>query len=41
MSQLLMGISFGLIYLKTRNLWVSVICHYLGNWLRAIIILFL
>lgn len=39
--QLLNGIVFGLIYLKTRNLWVTVICHYLGNWLGAIITLFL
>lgn len=31
------GYLFGLIYLKTRNLWISVICHYLNNFIGAII----
>ncbi len=39
--QLINGIAFGLIYLKTRNIWVPIICHYLNNWLGAIITLFL
>jgi len=39
--QLINGIIFGLIFLKTRNIWISVICHYLNNWLGAIITLFL
>ena len=39
--QLINGIIFGLIFLKTRNIWISVNCHYLNNWLGAIITLFL
>lgn len=39
--QLINGIIFGLIFLKTRNIWISVICHYLNNWFGAIITLFL
>jgi len=39
--QFLNGIIFGLIFLKTRNIWICVICHYLNNWLGAIITLFL
>ncbi|MHA1192743.1 MAG: lysostaphin resistance A-like protein [Promethearchaeota archaeon] len=39
--QLLNGIIFGVIFLKTRNIWMSIICHYLNNWLGAIITLFL
>lgn len=31
------GYLFGLIYLKTRNLWISVICHYLNNYIGVII----
>ena len=40
-TQLLNGIILGLIFLKTRNIWMSVICHYLNNWLGAIITLLL
>ncbi|MFX0042973.1 MAG: lysostaphin resistance A-like protein [Candidatus Hodarchaeota archaeon] len=39
--QLINGFAFGLIYLKTRNIWMPIICHYLNNWLGAIITLFL
>lgn len=39
--QLFNGIIFGLIYMKTRNIWISVICHYLNNWFGSIIIQFL
>lgn len=39
--QLINGIIFGLIFMKTRNIWISTICHYLNNWLGAIITLFL
>ena len=39
--QLINGIIFGMIFLKTRNIWISVICHYLSNWFGAIITLFL
>lgn len=39
--QLINGIIFGLIFLKTRNIWIPVICHYLNNWLGAIMTLFL
>jgi len=39
--QLINGFIFGLIFMKTRNLWISVICHYLNNWFGAIITLFL
>ena len=39
--QLINGIIFGLIFMKTRNIWISVICHYLNNWFGAIITLFL
>ena len=39
--QLINGLIFGLIFMKTRNLWISVICHYLNNWLGATITLFL
>lgn len=39
--QLLNGIIFGLIFIKTKNLWISVICHYLANWFGAILTLFL
>lgn len=39
--QLINGAIYGLIFMKTRNLWISVICHYLNNWLGAIITLFL
>lgn len=37
----LYGIIYGLIYMKTRNLWASVICHYLTNWAVATILLFI
>lgn len=37
--QLINGIYFGLIYLKTRNIWISVICHYLNNYFGSIIFL--
>lgn len=39
--QLINGFIFGLIFMKTRNIWISVLCHYLNNWLGAIITLFL
>lgn len=39
--QLINGIAFGLIYLKTRNIWVPIVCHYLNNWFGAIITHFL
>ena len=39
--QFVHGLIFGLIFLKTRNIWASVICHYLNNWMGALIILFL
>jgi len=35
------GTIYGLIYMKTRNLWASVICHYLTNWAVATILLFI
>lgn len=39
--QFVHGLIFGLIFLKTRNIWASVICHYLNNWMGALIVLFL
>ncbi|MFX1497047.1 MAG: lysostaphin resistance A-like protein [Promethearchaeota archaeon] len=39
--QFIHGINYGLIFMKTRNLWPSVICHYLTNWTGATISLFL
>ena len=39
--QLFNGIYFGLIYMKTRNIWISVICHYLNNYFGSIITQFL
>ena len=39
--QLVHGLIFGLVFLKTRNIWPSVIIHYLNNWMGALIVLFL
>ena len=39
--QLFNGVILGLIYMKTRNIWMSVTCHYLYNWFGAIVSLFL
>ena len=39
--QLMHGIIFGIIFMKTRNIWPSVICHFLNNWTGAIILLFI
>ncbi|MBY9014697.1 MAG: CPBP family intramembrane metalloprotease [Candidatus Lokiarchaeota archaeon] len=39
--QLLHGVIYGLVFLKTRSLWPAVICHYLTNWAGATILLFL
>jgi membrane protease YdiL (CAAX protease family) len=32
------GSLFGIIYIKTRSLWPGVACHYLINWLSAILV---
>ena len=39
--QFLHGLNYGIIYMKSRNLFPSVICHYLTNWMGAVIMLFL
>lgn len=39
--QFIHGLIYGLIFMKTRNLFVSVICHFLTNWTGATILLFL
>jgi membrane protease YdiL (CAAX protease family) len=39
--QFVHGLIFGLIFLKTRNIWASVVCHYLNNWMGALIVLVL
>jgi len=39
--QLFNGIYFGLIYMKTRNIWIPTICHYLNNWFGSILMQFL
>jgi membrane protease YdiL (CAAX protease family) len=31
------GSLFGIVYVKTRSLWPGVACHYLINWLSAIL----
>lgn len=33
--QFLHGLIFGLVYLKTRSVWISIILHYLSNWMGA------
>jgi len=40
-QQLFHGWIFSIIYMKTRNLFPVVFCHYLANWLGPIILLFL
>jgi len=35
--QILSGLNFGIIYIKTRNLFVGIIIHYLNNYLAGII----
>lgn len=35
--QVLAGWLLGIIYMKTRSLWPGVTCHYLSNWLPAIL----
>lgn len=35
--QFLVGLILGVIFAKTRNLWICVICHYLINWLGAFV----
>lgn len=35
--QVIAGWLLGIIYMKTRSLWPGVICHYLSNWLPAIL----
>lgn len=39
--QFIHGLIYGIIFMKTRNLWVSVVCHFLTNWTGATIVLFL
>jgi len=39
--QFIHGLIYGLIFMKTRNLFVNVICHFLTNWTGATILLFL
>jgi membrane protease YdiL (CAAX protease family) len=39
--QLLHGVIYGLVFMKTRSIWPGVICHYLTNWAVATILLFL
>ncbi|MFW9785304.1 MAG: CPBP family intramembrane glutamic endopeptidase [Candidatus Heimdallarchaeota archaeon] len=38
--QFVHGINYGIIFMKTRNIWPSVICHYLTNWTGRTILLF-
>jgi membrane protease YdiL (CAAX protease family) len=40
-QQILSGLNFGIVYMKTRNLFVVVIIHYLNNYLAAIIVSFI
>jgi membrane protease YdiL (CAAX protease family) len=36
--QTMAGWLFGIIYMKTRNLWPGIACHYLANWLPSILV---
>ena len=38
--QIIHGFIYGLLYMKTKNIWPSIICHYFTNWLAPIIFLF-
>jgi membrane protease YdiL (CAAX protease family) len=38
--QFVHGLIFGLVFLKTRNIWASVICHYLNNWMISLMVFF-
>lgn len=38
MVQTLAGWLFSILYLKTRNLWPGIVCHYLANWLPSILL---
>jgi membrane protease YdiL (CAAX protease family) len=33
--QFLHGMIYGFVYLRTRSLWISVVLHYLTNWMGA------
>lgn len=35
--QIMAGWLLGLVYVKTRSLWPGTVCHYLANWLPAIL----
>jgi membrane protease YdiL (CAAX protease family) len=35
--QTIAGWLLGIIYMKTRSLWPGMACHYLGNWLPAVL----
>jgi membrane protease YdiL (CAAX protease family) len=35
--QTMAGWLLGIVYMKTRSLWPGIACHYLGNWLPAIL----
>jgi membrane protease YdiL (CAAX protease family) len=37
--QTMAGWLFGIIFIKTRNLWPGIICHYLANWLPSILVI--
>jgi membrane protease YdiL (CAAX protease family) len=39
--QFVHGLIFGTVFMKTRNIWASVTCHYLNNWMGALIVLFI
>lgn len=39
--QTMAGWMFGIIYMKTRNLWPGIVCHYLANWLPSLLIVLL
>ncbi|MBN2430909.1 MAG: CPBP family intramembrane metalloprotease [Acidobacteria bacterium] len=36
--QTMAGWFLGIVYMKTRSLWPGVVCHYLANWLPAILV---
>lgn len=41
LAMLLQGMAgslFGIIYMKTRSLWPGMVCHYLANWLSAMLV---